>query len=133
MDNNKVDCLSWDDVKAYKVMLGITKSEFKVLFHLVFSKDKKSIKQIIDFFPRDRTTIQKIVKNLFDKGFVVKEKYPSIDAQKLKDSKFRNGYKYVYYLDKSCFSKIIKPFNDAISELESIKHSLIDERKKCED
>lgn len=122
--------INWNNMKGYKVMLGINKSEFEILFYLINSGKELSIKQIMDYLPRDRTTIQKIVKNLVVKGYLTKKKYSPVDVRNLEDANFKTGYKYAYFLNESCFTNIIKPFIDTISELEELKNILLRIRKE---
>jgi predicted transcriptional regulator len=99
-------------VDTYKLVLGIGETEAKVLLYLINTTEEQTINELKDECLRDRTTIQKAVKVLFEKGLIAKKKYGSSDVEHL-----RQGWCLKYYLEKDCFDVLEKKFKEVEQEM----------------
>jgi len=92
-----------------KCSFGLNKTEIVILKHLLDIKEEETIEDIITSVKKDRTTIQRSVKRLFEKE-LIKRRQINLD---------KGGYVYVYSYRpkaelKEKVSKIFEQFKEMV-------------------
>jgi predicted transcriptional regulator len=110
-----ITCGKLDIEDIIACSLSLKKSEYKIFEVLLRSKENLTIQQISDKLKLDRTTIQKILKTLSEKGLI----------HRFQQNLENGGYIYNYNIkDKPAVKKHIKDalkiwFENSITQIDS--------------
>lgn len=109
-------CNNIDVEELIRCSFSISKTEYKIFKELTNTREKYSIEQLSRLFKKNRTTIQKAVKNLVQKN-LVQRRQVNLD---------KGGYIYYYFVDdpermKRRIKEIIEHwYNSAMKEIDKL-------------
>lgn len=104
-------CKKISKEELIKCALGLNKTDYNLLVFLLKNEKEKTAYQISELMELDRTTIQKSVKNLLDKGLV----------KRIQRNISGGGYTFLYKINdkneiKYKIKKVIRKWSKGVEE-----------------